>query len=108
MCLGRFYFTVKTALENAYAGTGSGGGSILVAAAGNDGYKVDPPFPPSPIYAPMYPACYSFVIGVEASTQAGVLAGFSKFLCIYLYLYHYFFCLSNIYLSKSSIFGNLT
>ena len=32
--------TVKTALENAYAN------SVLVAAAGNDGYKVDPPYPP--------------------------------------------------------------
>ena len=44
--------TVKTALENAYAY------AVLVAAAGNNGYKVDPPYPPWPPYAPMYPACY--------------------------------------------------
>jgi len=65
--------TVKTALENAYAY------SVLVAAAGNDGCKVDPPYPPWPPYAPMYPACYGFVIGVEATTQAGGKAGFSNF-----------------------------
>jgi subtilisin family serine protease len=53
--------TVKTALENAYAT------AVLVAAAGNNGYKVDPPYPPFPPYAPMYPACYGFVLGVEAS-----------------------------------------
>ena len=55
--------TVKTALENAYSS------SVLVAAAGNDGYKVDPPYPPWPPYFPSYPACYSFVIGVEATKQ---------------------------------------
>ena len=65
--------TVKITLENAYAY------AVLVAAAGNNGFKIDPPFPPWPLYAPMYPACYSFVIGVEASTQAGVRAGFSNF-----------------------------
>jgi len=64
---------VKTALENAYAYV------VLIAAAGNDGYKVDPPYPPQPIYAPHYPACYSFVIGVEATNQSGNLAGFSNF-----------------------------
>ncbi|MBI9033521.1 MAG: S8 family serine peptidase [Bacteroidales bacterium] len=69
---------VKTALENAYAGTGDGEGSILVGAAGNDGYKIDPPFPPFPIYAPMYPGCYSFVLGVEASDNVGELAVFSN------------------------------
>ncbi len=70
--------TVKTALENAYAGTGDGEGSIMVAAAGNNGYKVDPPFPPYPIYKPMFPACYSFIIGVQASTSSGGRAIFSN------------------------------
>ena len=65
--------TVKAALENAYAYT------VLVAAAGNDGYKVDPPYPPWPPYAPMFPACYPFVIGVEATTQDGKIARFSNF-----------------------------
>jgi len=65
--------TVKIVLENAYAY------AVLVAAAGNNGYKVDPPYPPWPPYAPMYPACYGFVIGVEATTSSGGLAGFSNF-----------------------------
>ncbi len=64
--------TVKAALENAYVT------AVLVAAAGNDGYKVDPPYPPFPVYAPAYPACYSFVIGVEATTQSNTLAAFSN------------------------------
>ncbi|MEA2077729.1 MAG: S8 family serine peptidase [Candidatus Marinimicrobia bacterium] len=66
-------YTVKTACENAYAY------AVLIAAAGNDGYKVDPPFPPYPPYAPMYPACYGFVLGVEASTETGGLAAFSNY-----------------------------
>ena len=65
--------TVKIALENAYAN------AVLVAAAGNNGYKVDPPYPPRPLYAPMYPSCYGFVIGVEATTQTNTLASFSNF-----------------------------
>ena len=64
--------TVKTALENAYST------AVLVAAAGNDGYKLDPPFPPWPPYFPSYPACYSFVIGVEATNQSGTRASFSN------------------------------
>jgi subtilisin family serine protease len=57
--------TVKAALENAYST------SIPVAAAGNDGKG---------IYGfPMFPACYSFVIGVEATTSEGKLAQFSNF-----------------------------
>jgi subtilisin family serine protease len=64
---------LKIALENAYAFT------TIVAAAGNNGYKVDPTLSPWPPYAPMFPACYSFVIGVQASTPSGDLAGFSNF-----------------------------
>ncbi|WKZ71250.1 MAG: S8 family serine peptidase [Melioribacteraceae bacterium] len=64
--------TVKIALENAYAY------SVLVAAAGNNGYKVDPPYPPAP-YFPSYPACYGFVIGVEASTSGNERALFSNY-----------------------------
>jgi subtilisin family serine protease len=65
--------TLKTALENAYST------AVIVAAAGNNGYKIDPPYPPAPIYAPMYPACYSWVLGVQATTQLGGLASFSNF-----------------------------
>lgn len=51
--------------------------SILVAAAGNDGLCLEPcSFGPYP----MYPAAYSFVLGVEASMdEAGSLAPFSNF-----------------------------
>ena len=66
-------YVLRDALINAYTT------AVIVAAAGNDGYKVDPPFPPYPIYKPMYPACYPWVLGVEASNQAGELANFSNF-----------------------------
>ncbi|HOD55476.1 MAG TPA: S8 family serine peptidase, partial [Candidatus Cloacimonadota bacterium] len=56
--------TLKYALENAYNYT------IIVAAAGNDASSVD--------LRPMYPACYSFVIGVQASKQSSELASFSN------------------------------
>ena len=65
--------TVKIALENAYST------SVLVAAAGNNGYKIDRPYPPWPPYAPLYPGCYSFIIGVEATTPSGFNALFSNF-----------------------------
>ena len=56
--------TLKNALANAYST------STLVAAAGNDRFEVDP--------APLFPACYSFVIGVMASDKANDLALFSN------------------------------
>jgi len=71
--------TVKIAIENAYAGSGNGDGAILIAAAGNDYFKIDRPFPPFPLYAPMFPACYGFVIGVEATDASGNDAWFSNF-----------------------------
>ncbi len=45
--------------------------AILVAAAGNDGlslYKM-----------PMFPAAYTFVLGVQASAASGAMAGFSNY-----------------------------
>jgi len=57
--------TVKTALEYAYSS------SLLIAAAGNDGFLIN--------FAPMYPACYSFVIGVEASNFYNEITDFSNF-----------------------------
>lgn len=65
--------TVKAAIEEAYPNC------ILVAAAGNDHYKVDTISPPNASYAPMFPACYPFVIGVEASTPSHQMAQFSNF-----------------------------
>ncbi|KAF0128255.1 MAG: peptidase S8/S53 subtilisin kexin sedolisin [Bacteroidetes bacterium] len=69
---------VKIALENAYAGTGDGEGSMLVAAAGNDHARVTLEDPcRTYVYAPMFPAAYSWVIGVMAE-DAGPCNGFSN------------------------------
>lgn len=64
---------LEQALAQAYQTT------ILVAAAGNDGMGIDPrcAFPA----APMYPAAYTFVFGVQATTQGNGLAGFSNYDC---------------------------
>ena len=55
--------------------------SIIVAAAGNDGYCLNHKhlergqFSPRP----MFPAAYTFVLGVQASTSTGSLASFSNY-----------------------------
>ena len=57
--------------------------SILVAAAGNDGLNIDPVAPcadPTKPNQPMYPAAFTFVLGVEATLENG-LAGFSNYDC---------------------------
>lgn len=53
--------------------------SILVAAAGNDGWGIDPRCS-SPYDRPMYPAAFTFVLGVEATSENG-LAVFSNYDC---------------------------
>lgn len=53
--------------------------SVLVAAAGNDGLGIDPRCS-SPFAKPMYPAAFTFVLGVEATSENG-LAGFSNYDC---------------------------
>lgn len=56
--------------------------AVLVAAAGNDKKCIYPhlcPVNKSMSNGPMYPAAFSFVLGVEASTQNGGLASFSNF-----------------------------
>lgn len=64
---------LRQALEKAYQT------AVIVAAAGNDGMPIERecgiPF------APMFPAAYSFVLGVMATTQSGALAKFSNFDC---------------------------
>lgn len=56
--------------------------SILVAAAGNDGMNIDPTSPcASFISMPMYPAAFTFVLGVEATGEGGYLADFSNYDC---------------------------
>ena len=66
---------LRQALEKAYQT------AVIVAAAGNDGKCINSNHHPSPCYgaAPMFPAAYSFVLGVQAITSTGGLAGFSNY-----------------------------
>ena len=66
---------MRQALERAYQN------AVIVAAAGNDGKCINSNHHPTPHYgaAPMFPAAYSFVLGVQALQQNGTLAGFSNF-----------------------------
>ena len=65
--------TIRVAMEYAYAY------GLIVAAAGNMSHKTDLPFPPWPPYKPNYPACYNWVLGVEATDQSGNNTWFSNF-----------------------------
>jgi subtilisin family serine protease len=58
--------TMKTALENAYHY------SVLVAAAGNDGLCL---LNECMVSAAMFPACYPWVLGVQASQEPSGLCG---------------------------------
>lgn len=69
----------RQALANAY------GQCVIVAAAGNDGLGIYPECGSS-TYKPMFPAAYSFVLGVQATTSSysencGYRASFSNFDC---------------------------
>lgn len=66
---------LRQALEKAYQS------AVIVAAAGNDGRCVNSPHHPVPCYgaAPMFPAAYSFVLGVQATQSNGSLAKFSNY-----------------------------
>ena len=66
---------LRQALGNAYQK------AVIVAAAGNDGRCINTPHHPYPCYlaAPMFPAAYSFVLGVQATTNTGALAEFSNY-----------------------------
>lgn len=66
---------LRQSLEKAYQS------AVIVAAAGNDGRCINTPHNPIPCYgaAPMFPAAYSFVLGVQATTNTGGLAGFSNY-----------------------------
>ena len=66
---------LRQALEKAYQT------AVIVAAAGNDGRCINTPHHPVPCYgaAPMFPAAYSFVLGVQATQSNGDLAGFSNY-----------------------------
>lgn len=63
---------LRQSLERAYQT------AVIVAAAGNDGKPIEPC---SDGWAPMFPAAYSFVLGVQATSEAGGLAVFSNYDC---------------------------
>ena len=65
---------LRQALERAYQSV------VLVAAAGNDALGIYPECGQL-LYMPSFPAAYSFVLGVQATTNDGALAGFSNFDC---------------------------
>ena len=74
MSFGSYSYSIalEQALGQAYQN------AVLVAAAGNDGMGIDPRCAiPA---APMYPAAFTFVFGVEATTQIG-LAVWSNYDC---------------------------
>lgn len=61
--------------------------AVIVAAAGNDGRCINLHKCPHPITkkeivgAPMFPAAYTFVLGVQATDKSGSLASFSNYDC---------------------------
>lgn len=66
-------YLVETALEDAFSDC------VLVASAGNDGIPTtDAPKDLYPIRADIYPAGYSYVLGVMATDKNGNLASFSN------------------------------
>lgn len=75
MSIGGYGYSVaeEQALAKAYVT------AVLVAAAGNDGHDMCGHHCPED--APMFPAAFTFVLGVEAGTQDGGLAAFSNFDC---------------------------
>ena len=75
MSIGGYGYSIaeEQALGRAYAD------AVLVAAAGNDAHAMVPPAH-CILDAPMFPAAFTFVLGVEASANAqGTLAGFSNY-----------------------------
>ena len=64
---------LRQALEKAYQS------AVIVAAAGNDGKCINTLHLHNPKPAPMFPAAYSFVLGVQATQSNGSLAGFSNY-----------------------------
>lgn len=65
--------SIRLAMEFAYSK------GLIVAAAGNQNHKTDFPFPPWPPTVPNFPACYNWVLGVEATLPGGSNTWFSNF-----------------------------
>ncbi len=66
---------LRQALENAYYS------AVIVASAGNDSKPISKECGKLPCPAPCFPAAYSFVLGVMATTEGGYCAGFTNFDC---------------------------
>ena len=66
---------MRQALERAYQK------AVIVAAAGNNGRCINTSHYPIPckLVGPSFPAAYSFVLGVQATTSTGALASFSNY-----------------------------
>lgn len=75
LSLGTYAYSsaLRQALEKAYQT------AVIVAAAGNDSRYIDYACGPWP--KQMFPAAYSFVLGVQATDQSGTLSRFSNFDC---------------------------
>ena len=75
MSIGGYYNSnaERQALEKAYQN------AVIVAAAGNEGRCIYASHFKQHEAAPCFPAAYSFVLGVQATTNGGGLAGFSNY-----------------------------
>lgn len=75
LSLGTYAFSraLRQSLERAYSS------AVIVAAAGNDSRPVDPQC--SIFCDHMFPAAYSFVLGVQATNQYGSFAHFTNYDC---------------------------
>ena len=77
LSLGSYAYSssLRQALEKAYQS------AVIVASAGNDNMRIHPEecsLDHKCDYGKMYPAAFSFVLGVQASTASGELASFSN------------------------------
>lgn len=72
-------YAISTALEQALARAYQK--AVVVAAAGNDGECLNHPHPERGQFAPsqVFPAAYTFVLGVQATNAYGTLASFSNY-----------------------------
>ena len=81
MSIGTYAYSIamEQALAQAYQNC------LLVAAAGNDAYHIDPSCCPDPNHknqdGPIFPGAFTFVIGVQATIQGNGLANFSNIDC---------------------------
>lgn len=81
MSFGSYSYSIalEQALGQAYQN------AVLVAAAGNDGKHIDPRCCPDPAHAlmdgPMFPAAFTFVFGVEATSSYGNVTFWSNTDC---------------------------